>query len=204
MKNNFTPNSIETNTNVLAAYLPEGRIYESKNVTTSNFHKLLKSFSQEYTRIQSKINELSVEYDMRETYELIEEWEKVLGIPDECFSIDGLDIKQRRLQCIVKFAQMNIQTEDDFIQLAKTLGYKIEILHGIDYSIFPMTFPILLGTAKQARFTMIVKFLDLNKPQNVFPMTFPFEFQKENPLICVFEHLKPANVRIIYWYKDYP
>lgn len=203
MNQNFDQNSIETNTALLAAYLPQGKMYDAKNIRDTNFNKLLVSFSQEYTRIQEKINELSYEDYIAQTQELIENWESALGIPDDCFT-NTVSLTQRQLQCVVKFAQMNIQTEADFIQLAATLGYQIEILHGIVYSVFPMLLPALLGSAKSARFTMIIKFLNMDKPQNVFPMTFPFVFQGQNVMECVFNHLKPANVRIIYWYADYP
>jgi uncharacterized protein YmfQ (DUF2313 family) len=203
MNQNFDQNSIETNTALLAAYLPQGKMYDAKNIRDTNFNKLLTSFAQEYTRIQEKINELSYEDYIAQTQELIENWESALGIPDDCFT-NTVSLTQRQLQCVVKFAQMNIQTEADFIQLAATLGYQIEILHGIVYSVFPMLLPALLGSAKSARFTMIIKFLNMDKPQNVFPMTFPFVFQGQNVMECVFNHLKPANVRIIYWYADYP
>jgi len=203
MNQNFTENSLEINTYLLGSYLPQGKMYDAKNIKDTNFNKLLAAFAQEYTRIQAKINELSTEYDMSVTQELIAEWEHALGIPDQCFT-NTVSLEERQKQCVVKFAQMNIQTEADFIQLAATLGYDIEILHGIKYAVFPMTFPILLGSAKAARFTMIIKFLNADKPQNIFPMTFPFIFQKQNTVQCVFEFLKPANVRIIYWYRDYP
>lgn len=203
MKQNFAPNSIETNTSVLSSYLPEGKLYDAKNTQSSNFYQLIASFAQEYTRVQEKINELATESDMSQTQELIEAWEEALGIPDSCFTTD-VSLTQRQLQCVVKFAQMNVQTEADFVQLANTLGYQIEIIHSTTHAIFPMIFPILLGTAKQARFTMIVKFIDINKPTNVFPITFSFTFQTENLIECIFSYLKPANVKIIYWYKDYP
>lgn len=203
MNKNFLPNSVEVNTQLLAMYLPSGKMYEAKNKPDTVFYKLLFAVSKEFTRVQEKIYEVTMEYDINTTKELISEWEKWLGIPDDCFT-NTVSLEQRRKQCKAKLGQMNLQTEGDYIQLAANFGYDIEILHGVDYAIFPMKFPILLGSIKEAKFTMIVKFLNVNKPSNVFPITFPFVFQAPNIVECLFNHLKPTYVRIIYWYADYP
>ena len=200
MKNSFVPNDLITNTKIMSSYLPQGEVFNAKNISNSNFNKLMRALAREFGRSQDKLYELEQEYDMQSTSNLIEVWESALGIPDECFSNIG-SIETRRIQCVAKFAKMNIAIEQDWIDLAYFLGYNITIEHGTKYMVLPLTLPFILGTGKTARFTIIINFIDLPKPSCVLPLTLPFTLgDGGNVLKCVFAHLKPANVQIIYKY----
>jgi hypothetical protein len=202
MKTNFTPNSIVENADALGAYLPDGRLFVAKNINNSNLRNLLVSVSGEYTRLQNKIYEVSTEYDLENTTNLINEWESALGIPDTAFTKDT-DIVQRRKQIVAKFALMNLTVDADWIYLAAFFGYTIEIRHGFNYGVFPITFPwIFFGDAKSAKFTMVIVFKGLPQPGNVFPIVFPIVFDKDtNFLINLFKKLKPANVNIKFLWE---
>lgn len=199
MKNDFFPNSQEENTQTIANYLPEGDLFVGRNIENANFRKWLRGYAAEKTRIDNTVYALASESDITKTYNLIEKYESALGIPDDCFSID-VDIVQRRKQCVAKLALMNCTTSQDWIDLAAYFGYQIKIEYGSPHMVFPMKFPIIFGTLKEAKFTIIISFLNVPKPSNVFPLTFPITFGKKNFMVCLFEHIKPANVRIIYKY----
>lgn len=199
MQKDFTPNSVEQNTQILADYLPQGVLYRAKNIDGSKLRTLLQALSLEYTRIQGKIEELSEQYYMPQTTNLLEAWERVLGIPDDCFT-NTVSVKDRRLQIVAKFALMNVTTTEDWIYLASFLGYNISIEYGTPYMVLPFKLPFILGSEKAAKFTMIINFLDLPPPTNVFPLTLPFMLGNISMIQCVFEHIKPANVKIIYRY----
>jgi len=128
---------------------------------------------------------------------LIDEWERALNIPDTCLT-NTVPIDQRRKQLVAKFALMNITTEEDWIYLANFFGFNIKIEYGTQYSEFPMEFPLYFaGSIKAAKFTMIITFLGLEKPSNIFTMTFPITFEDDNNfMMCLFKKLKPANVNI--------
>ena len=53
-----------------------------------------------------------------------------------------------------------------------------------------------------ARFTIIVTFVDVN--ENEFPLTFPVSFGVDllDILSCLFMKLKPANCNIIFVYEN--
>jgi uncharacterized protein YmfQ (DUF2313 family) len=212
MSNTFKPNTILENTNALVAYLPNGRLFAAKNVAKnggSNMRNLYASFAPEFTRLQNKIYEVSVEDDLANTTNLIDEWESALGIPDTCLSkVDRkgnlLPIEQRRKQIVAKFALMNITTEQDWVDLAWFFGYRIKIEYGITYGAFTYEFPVYFaGSAKAARFTMIIRFLDYYQPLNVFTLNFPITFEDFGGkfLMCLFTKLKPANVKIHWRWK---
>jgi uncharacterized protein YmfQ (DUF2313 family) len=198
------PDSETLYAQVLANYLPNGKVFFSKNILESNLRRLLYGLAGEFARMQNKIFELSEEYDLTKTIKLIEEWERALGIPDECFDNVGITIDQRRLQIIAKFSKMHLVGTQSWIELAECFGFVIRILYGKVFSTFEMEFPIIFtGTPKQSRFTMIIKFLDLDTPINVFTMKFPIPFAEDTNLMkCLFNKLKPANVTIIWRYRD--
>jgi len=176
----FKPNTLVENTNALVAYLPNGRLFAAKNISGTNLRLLYGAFAKEFTRLQNKVYEISVEDDLANTTNLIDEWESALGIPDECLSNDE-NIAQRRKQIVAKFALMNLTTESDWINLAWFFGFRVRIDYGTTVSLFPMTFPLYFsGSGKAARFTMVITFLDLYQPSNVFTMTFPFTFEENN------------------------
>lgn len=201
--NDFQPRTILDNTNGLVAYLPDGRLFAAKNIEGTNLRKLYQAFASEYTRLQNKIYELGIEDDLANTSNLIDEWERALLIPDTCLT-NNTTLVQRRKQVVAKFALMNLVTEEDWIALARFFGYTITISRGVTSNVFTMTFPIYFtGSIKAARFTMIIKFVGLKKPSNIFTCTFPIVFSdNENFLMCLFYHLKPANVHLQFdWEK---
>lgn len=201
----FIVNSLEINTQSLASYLPGGEFFRAKNIDNSDMRKLLIALSYEFGRAEAKLKELEDEEYIPDTFNLIEEWERSLGIPDECFNPEGQTIELRRKYAIAKYALMNLTSTPDFIALAEFFGYNIEILNGYEHSnFFPFTFPVyFFDSVKEAKFTMIVYFLDLDRPSNVFPLTFPITFSDDvNLILCLFERLKPAPVKIVARYRD--
>ena len=197
---NFTPNTIEENTQALADLLPQGVAWEAKNLEEANMYKLLRALSKEFKRVQSKINEFVTEHDPETTTNLIEEWEAAVGIPDDCFK-NNVSLDLRRKQVVAKLAKMNVQTANDFIDLAAYFGYNVIIKDISEGSYFPLTLPFTLGGDSSNR--MYVKFVDLDKPNNVFPLTLPFTLGGDgNIIVCIFNKLKPATIQIVFSYRD--
>jgi len=201
----FKANTNEQNLQSLIQYLPSGKLYEAKNIEDSNLRNYLLGFCPQITAADEKFIELLDQYNLWSTTELIEEFESFLGIPDDCFAPDDeTPLDYRRAYAIAKLARMNLTNREDFIKLANFLGFDISIESAKNYAVFPFTFPVLL-TDDNAYFVVIVRFLDINRPSNVFPLTFPITFDTNDRtafLECVFDMLKPINVKIIYKYAD--
>jgi len=202
MTNDFRPNTIVENTDCLVAYIPDGRLFAAKRIEGSNLRTLFSSFAFEFTRLQNKIYELSVEDDLAHTTNLLDEWEKALQIPDTCLT-NTVSLVQRRKQLVAKFALMNLTTEKDWVDLAFFFGYRIKIEYGTQYSIFTMKFPLYFsGSIKAAKFTMIINFYETEQPKNLFTLTFPIKFENSVQfLMCLFRKLKPANVNLHFRWK---
>lgn len=189
--------------NSLADYLPNGYVFEAKKVPEANLRRLLEGMAILLQDTEQKINLLADQYDIRTTTELIEEWEGFVGIPDCCFPVADT-IEERRANVLLKLTAMGVQTEAEFEALGDLLGINIDVIPGGVHGIFPITFPIIFfGSAKEARFTLIVDYEIAGNYS--FTYTFPilFDTQTVSTLKCVLGKLKPANVQLIFRRSDF-
>jgi len=182
----------------LAQYLHNGRIFQLKNVVGSTLRKLLLGWSTELQRVETKIKETSFNHDITQTTLLLDEWEKAVGIPDDCFTGQG-DLAKRRIDVLIKLG-VALLTEQDYIDLGKLLGVKVAIKHFEEEVLFPLPFPIEFSVSgKEAKFTMIIE-LSEDADDCVFPILFPICFNDGAPIEieCIFRKLSAANVKLIF------
>lgn len=181
----------------LAKYLPGGRIFAKAYDNTSNLHKFLKGLTSELVLADGYLRTYEQEIIPDQTVLFLEEWEKAVGIPDDCFSGTG-DVDTRRSHVLIKLASLGVQTQQDFVDLAALFGITVTVGSGVDFASFPMELPMLLLSPTEARFTIIVLFT-VTTP-NEFPMTFPITFGDQVIAIvqCLFNKLKPANCQTIF------
>ncbi len=189
---NFASLSLEIEK--LSQYLPGGRIFEAKSQPNSIMHKLLEIVSTEISRFLSVLRDIELEHFPGTTTAFIEEWEKALGIPDQCFKTDG-SIAQRRNQILMKYAFMNVTTVEDFVRLGNLLGFNIRVVPGRQFLTSPTP-------DKEIAFTMKV-ILPSTNTVSVFDHIFDFPFQDPNNTLvqCVINRVKPANVNVVYEFE---
>lgn len=189
-------------TNVLAGFLPNDRLFEAKYIPDTVLRTVLRILAKEYFRACLYIETIIDNFLPSKTSLFIKQWEETVGIPDNCFDGTG-DLETRRLHILCKLVYMNATNLDDFVKLAELLGYRIEILTGGSAGTFRYTFPaVFYESIKTAKFTMYIKIYGL-KP-NVFTYTFPVEFKtvRAELLECVINKIKPANVNVIIEYVE--
>jgi len=194
----FARRDLEQYTDSLANYLPGGILFASKRISDSNFRKLLRGMAGELFRVNGLLKEYSEQIIPDQTVKFISEWEKTLGIPDDCFSGSG-DLDDRRRDVLVKLSALGVQTQQDFIDLALLFGIEVQITSGTETAMFPITFPFLFfNSLKEARFTIVITFTVAASER--FEYTFPILFGGEEIgiLECLFGKLKPANCKIIF------
>ena len=75
--------------------LPEGRIWNK--LSDSFLFKLCEGMGVEFSRIKERGEDLRVEIQPALTQELLEDWERVFGLPDSCDpEAQSLTVNQRR------------------------------------------------------------------------------------------------------------
>jgi uncharacterized protein YmfQ (DUF2313 family) len=183
--------SLEEHTDALADFLPSGPLFEAKKISDSNFRKLLKGFAGELFTAEGYIKTFDDEYSPLTTVLFIEEWERALGIPDDCFRATG-DIDERRVHILTKLASLGIQTQDDFIALGLIFGNDItvEALDAMVSPPIPVTYP-------DARFTLVITGAEI--VSGFPPYDVPFTPDTgESILQCLFNKLIPVNCKLLF------
>lgn len=182
----------------LSAFLPQGKAFESVNIPSSNFGKFITGLAGELKRAYDDLNNISEDYDINVTDELLSRWESALGIPDDCFSGSGSKA-DRRLNVLLKFAKMNVQTAPQMVELAVALGFPDTTIQPLqETSLPPYNVPFIPTDSPGSRYVIVV--FASNAVTNIPPYDVPFIPAAENRslLRCVMETVKPSNVNVLY------
>lgn len=116
--------------------LPPGRAWDGARRPGSTFSRFLAGLALEFSRVEKRGSDLLIEYHPGEAVELLEAWEKVLGLP-RCKGIGELTLAQRQKDAwnaLIGMAQGG-PTKAFFLQLGLDLGFDMTITL-FDYSMF--------------------------------------------------------------------
>tara|TARA_R110000751_G_scaffold93960_1_gene183426 strand:- start:3599 stop:4888 length:1290 start_codon:yes stop_codon:yes gene_type:complete len=184
----------------LNGYLPSGDAFKASKITDSNLHALISGFIQEYARMELVVNAMPDEWFPDTTETLIANWERTMGIPDDCFPASD-DIQTRRDYIIYKLAALGLQTSLDFEAFAKVLRLNIKVRSGIDHMAiasggYGTENPVqTFSSVTLARNTIVVT-------ENTSPLAFDYDFDfpfttiEKTILQCVLAKAKPAHCDI--------
>jgi uncharacterized protein YmfQ (DUF2313 family) len=111
----------EQYTGMLQSLLPPGTAWprDPDAILTA----LLRGFADEFARADMRFDDLLNEFIPGNAFELLADWERVLGLPDSCTANINLSIDQRRAAVGAKLAAIGGQSRQFFIDLAASLGY---------------------------------------------------------------------------------
>ncbi len=183
--------SLEEQTQSLADYLPPGRAFGAKNVNGTNLRLFLRGLAQEVLRVEDQIDIFRNEILPDTTTLFLDEWESAVEIPNGCLTVRDTPAARREL-ILTKLADMNLQTEQDFIDLAAIFGVAITVESGIERP------DLGFSSNREARFTIVINFIVVIPER--FPYEYPIPFGQPNiaTLECLFETLKPACCQLIF------
>lgn len=195
-------NTKQEQANVLAGYLRNDVLHQNKWVDSSNLRKLLIGLAEGFVDFNNLLNIVVAEGDFTKANLLLTEWEKNFGIPDCCLTNNGT-LEERRINLLIKLAGLQGTLIEQFEYVINLLGYSgIQIVTAVDRAQFPIEFPIPFFTEDEAPFTIFV-ILPIELRPATFPLPFPIPFDNIIPLLqCIFDKLKPANVKIIYQFPN--
>lgn len=109
----------------LQALLPLGLAWPRESQATLT--RYLDAASEEFARIDARAGQLIDEADPRTTSELLTDWERVAGLPDNCSNILQPTLQGRRQDLVSKLTATGGQTIAYFIAISAALGYVITI-----------------------------------------------------------------------------
>lgn len=183
---------------MLLALLPPGRAWNRQ--PDSVLAKLFEALGVELAQVEQRGEELIAECDPRTTAELLTDWERMLGLPDECTGpLDSLTL--RRNAILIRLAEIGGQSISYFVALAARLGIPITIT---EFDAFQIGLPVglpLNGVDWEFAF-------QVNAPAvTVTPFTVgasgagdPLATWGNELLECAIERAKPAHTIPIFAY----
>lgn len=192
----FEAASQDEATRQLASMIPDGRAWQAKGVPGTNMYAVVSACASEFRQIQIQIETLASEFDINLSEQLLPDWEKSCGLPEECIG-QMASLEDRRNAVILRLRKIPFVTKEDYENLAFQLtGLSVTVTPGAEIELFPLDFPIPFSSGN-SYFKLYVKF---NDSIGGFPYLFPFNFVStgDNIIRCVFEQIAPANVLIIF------
>lgn len=109
----------------LSKHLPPGVCWPRD--PRSNLQKVLLGLAGEFARVHGRALDLYREGDPRLALELLPDWERFLGLPDDCLSVSG-DVQTRRAQLVAQLLEGEVPTPAHFVALALALGYDVAVV----------------------------------------------------------------------------
>jgi uncharacterized protein YmfQ (DUF2313 family) len=111
---------------LLKKLLPRGDAWPRQITTT--FHKLFEAISEEFVRFDARVGtDLINEADPNTTLELLTDWERLVGLPDNCQTGLSETVGERRQDILRKLRFRGGQSRQFFVDLALAFGYTVEI-----------------------------------------------------------------------------
>lgn len=95
---------------------------------------LLQGMADEFCRVEARGADLLEEFDPGTALELLEDWEELLGIPDECTEL-ALDLTQRRIQARQKLAAVGGLNAAYYEGVAEQLGFDAIVTDILDFRV---------------------------------------------------------------------
>jgi uncharacterized protein YmfQ (DUF2313 family) len=185
--------------NQLARLLPKGQAWDFSEDAT--FDKLLYAIAEELLRIDNRSQDLLNEADPRTTYEMLEDWERMVGLPDECTALANT-LEERRDQIVAKLVKRGNQSIQFFKDLAAPLGYDIQIE---EYDQFHVEEPVggrLYGVEWLHAFGVIAP-LQTIRPFRVNSHTVGERLVEfgDDALECIITKAKPSHSVVLFIYQ---
>lgn len=126
MSSGFARRSADDYAEALAALLPTGPAWPRDRDST--LMRLMSAFADLWERVDSRAADLlERESDPRSTIELLEDWERAYGLPDDCVA-EPLTIADRQKALTAKVTMLGGQSIPFFKAFALALGYEIIIV----------------------------------------------------------------------------
>jgi uncharacterized protein YmfQ (DUF2313 family) len=108
----------------LIALLPQGAAWIAEPITV--LYKLLHGVAESAARVDTRVDDLIREINPETTSELLADWERALGLPDNCGTAPTTAV-DRRDAVVLKLNTIGGQSPKYFIDLAALYGYTITI-----------------------------------------------------------------------------
>ena len=121
---------------VIRGLFPRGKAWNY--ILDDEFGGLVDGLAVEAARIEERGVDFLNEMDPNQTFEMIDDWERLLKIPDECTPTEGdpPTLYEQRVRILQKLSTGGGQSRAFFKLIASQLGYDTDILDVVNFKDF--------------------------------------------------------------------
>lgn len=162
----------------------------------------LAAVAAELARAHGRAVQLVDEADPRTTGELLPDWERVTGLPDDCLVALGISqtTAQRIDSLVARLTTVGGQSGAYFVQLAASLGYAITVT---EFDLHDVTDDVDAGLYAEP-WQYVWEVSAVQDEVGVFSVADtaddPLAWWGNESLECVIRRLKPAHTHVIFTY----
>lgn len=156
-----------------------------------------------FSRSNTDLAALLEEADPRTAIALLDDWERVLDLPDGCTGEGASTIQGRRTAILSKLLMQGGQSRAAFLKLAETLGYQISIDEFRPFRVgFSRAGDPLIGIEGAYLWRVRIYAVPVLRFQAGSSQTGdPLAAGTASDLECLFRRLKPAHTTITFLYE---
>lgn len=163
----------------LLSLLPPGDALPQS--TDSEIAKVLRVFARSFERLETLADFVVADLDPRSTTKFLEDWERVLGLPD-CGSLPATTA-ERRAEVLEKYTRRGDLTKQSLIDAAAVLGFDISITEYVSPHVDAHIFDVVLASLEVTYFRVG----ESRTGDSLGSFGDP-------RLICLLDHRKPAHL----------
>ena len=187
-------------------------------------HPLWEALAGEFCRVDERGKDLLREIDPRSSTELLDDWEQLYGIPDECTPEDRTE-EDRRNQIVQKMAVKGSLSKSFYEEIGAFYGFDIDVFNLVPFTVGRRRVGHALTNSESLRDTFRVGSHTVGQQLRVYgwlhffearlPLTAndPFRVGENtvgqplrtygNELIeCTIKKLKPAHSGVFFTFKE--
>lgn len=204
----FNAPSIDDLHLTIASLLPEGDVWNAKNIEGSVLYKVVHARAIYYYSVWGYIELVARELNINTTDLLLTDWEKSVGLPRGCRATESTTTADRKAQVISTLRRITTVTIEEMQQVLDDnfQDEKLVIKRATDEEFyFAYTFPI--SFANNPQFSRFIWIIDVYIPtKETFAYTFPIPFEgadvSKDEILCVLQPFKPVDVAITFNYVE--
>lgn len=168
----------------------------------STLGKLLHGLADGYARLDSELDEIALRETMpRTAVQLLEDWEKFLGLPD-CGSL-GDTVEKRQLEAQAKFTMTPSLNARFLEELALEHGYIVKIEQVYPHHCMrDCMYALIPQEVKFTAYVTVYNYVDKYKATCLDNCMTPLVVYEAGDLECLFERYGPGHEIFIYFYPN--
>lgn len=192
--------TVENYRSMLLSLFPPGLAWPRE--PGSIVYKFAYGAAEELKRIHDRALQLIEESDPRTTNEMLSDWERALGLPDDCSPEDATTI-QRRFEVVQRYKASGGQSRQYFIDFAAALGFTITITEFRQFEVGRSVVGEALTNGDWVFAWQIsaAEFTVFNFSAGLSAVGDPLATWGNDVLECKLDEAKPAHTVLIFTYS---